>query len=72
VIVSVKAPVVRFSLPISVTSPVALAFPSEGVRWLELTDAPPATLALAWHPDNRNAAVGALVEMARAVSEAAG
>lgn len=46
----------------------ALAFPSEGVRWLELTDAPPATLALAWHPDNRNAAVGALVGMARAVT----
>jgi DNA-binding transcriptional LysR family regulator len=45
----------------------ALAFPSEGVRWLQLTDAPPATLALAWHPDNRNAAVGALVEIARAV-----
>jgi DNA-binding transcriptional LysR family regulator len=46
----------------------ALAFPSEGVRWLELTDAPPATLALAWHPDNRSAAVGAFIEMARALT----
>jgi len=42
-----------------------LAFPSEGVRWLELTDAPPATLALAWHADNRSATVRALVEIAR-------
>jgi DNA-binding transcriptional LysR family regulator len=48
----------------------ALAFPSEGVRWLELTDAPPATLALAWHPDNRNPAVGAFVEIARALTHA--
>ena len=47
----------------------ALAFPSEDVRWLQLTDAPPATLALAWHPENRNAAVWALVEMARAVTQ---
>ncbi len=48
----------------------AHAFPVDGVRWLKLTDAPPATLALAWHPRNPNPACHALVRTAQALTNA--
>ena len=48
----------------------ARAFPVDGIRWLPIIDAPPATLALAWHPHNSNPAVGALVRVGRALAEA--
>ena len=48
----------------------AQAFPAKGVRWLDMTDAPPATLALAWHPRSPNPATHALVRIARALTEA--
>ena len=47
----------------------ARAFPIDGVRWLKLTDAPPATLALGWHPRNPNPACHALVRLARALTD---
>ena len=46
----------------------ANAFPSPGFHWLTLDDAPPATLALAWHRDNRKPATRAFVRTARAVT----
>ena len=45
----------------------ARAFPVDGIRWLPITDAPPATLALAWHPQNANPAARAFVRLARAL-----
>lgn len=48
----------------------ARAFPAEGVRWLAITDAPPATLALAWNPDTRNPASRAVVRIGRALRDA--
>lgn len=45
----------------------AQAFPVPGVRWLTLTDAPPATLALAWHPRNANPAAQAFICLAQAL-----
>ena len=42
----------------------ALAFPAPGVRWIGLTGVGPATLALAWHPDNLNPAVHAFARVA--------
>ena len=47
----------------------AHAFQSSGVRWLSLTGAPPATLALAWHPENRNPGAHAFVRLARALAD---
>ncbi len=44
----------------------ARAFPTAGVRWLPLTDAPPAVLALAWHPACRNPAKDAFIAITRA------
>jgi DNA-binding transcriptional LysR family regulator len=46
------------------------AFPVEGVRWLPITDAPLATLALAWNPQNPNPASTAFVNLSRAISVA--
>jgi DNA-binding transcriptional LysR family regulator len=45
----------------------ARAFPVEGIRWLPITDAPPATLALAWNPRNPNPAGQAFVRVGRAL-----
>lgn len=44
----------------------ALAFPTSGVRWLSINDAPPATLALAWRPRSHNPATDAFVQLTRA------
>ena len=45
----------------------ALAFPAPGVRWVPLTGAPPATLALAWNPANAGSGVQAFIRMTRAL-----
>lgn len=47
----------------------ANAFPTEGVRWLPITDAPPAILALAWNPANHNPASRAFVRIGRALRD---
>ncbi len=47
----------------------ARAFPVDGVRWLPITDAPPATLALAWHRRHLNPATDALVHLVRTLTE---
>jgi DNA-binding transcriptional LysR family regulator len=44
----------------------AAAFPVPSVRWLDVTGAPPATLALAWNPAAHRTNVDALVRTARA------
>ena len=49
----------------------ARAFPVDGIRWLPIMDAPPATLALAWYPQNSNPAGRAFVRVGRAVAELA-
>lgn len=48
----------------------ASAFPTGGVRWLPIVDAPPAILALGWHPENHNENARLFVELARAVQGA--
>jgi DNA-binding transcriptional LysR family regulator len=48
----------------------ARAFPVDGIRWVPISDAPPAILALAWHPQSRNAATHAFVRLGRALTEA--
>lgn len=48
----------------------ARAFPADGVRWLPITDAAPATLALAWNPRSPNPAGQAFVRLGRALSDA--
>ncbi len=45
----------------------ASAFAAPGVRWVPLTDAPQATLALAWNPQHGNPVVSAFVRLARAL-----
>lgn len=47
----------------------ANAFPVPGVRWLELSDAPLATLAVSWYPRNRNPARAAFIRMARVLTD---
>lgn len=47
----------------------ALAFPVPGVRWLPITDAPLATLALSWYPANRNVTRDAFVAVAQTYIE---
>ncbi|HEX3979038.1 MAG TPA: LysR family transcriptional regulator [Solirubrobacteraceae bacterium] len=47
----------------------ANAFPADGVRWLPITDAPAATLALAWNPCHRNPATRAFIRVGRALRD---
>jgi hypothetical protein len=49
----------------------ASLFPADRVRWLPITDAPPATLALAWNRHNPSVATHAIVRLARVVTEIA-
>lgn len=48
----------------------ARAFPVDGIRWLPITDAPPATMALAWNPQDANPISEAFVRLGRALTDA--
>lgn len=48
----------------------ARAFPVDGIRWLPVIGAPPATLALAWNRQSSNPVREAFVRIARALTDA--
>ena len=45
----------------------ASMFPAPGVRWIPITDAPPATMALAWNPRNPSLALDVFMRTARSL-----
>jgi hypothetical protein len=54
-----------------VPAPAAQLYPRDDVRYLEVTDAEPSVVSLAWDPDNLRPVVQDFIQAARSVAAAA-